>query len=195
METPEDIKSRIIEEAQKHFRQYGFNKTTMAEIAKDCHMSAANLYRYFENKEEIGVEIANGCLFNGETCLRDIVRQTGMTAAQKLEALVLRNIQYSFEFFADQPRLSELVEFIMQERKDIVTRHKESLRSLLAEILAEGNRNGEFNVPDILETAQIIQFATMGFNAPPMVMLGFYSLEEIERQAKGVIKLLVQGLS
>ncbi len=118
-----------------------------------------------------------------------------MTAGQKLEAFILKHIQYSFEFFADQPRLSELVEFIAQERKEIITRHKECIRSLLAEILAEGNRSKEFNIPDILETAQMIQFATMGFHAPPMVMLGFHSLEEIERQAKGVIRLLVKGLS
>ena len=47
METTESIKNRIIEEAEKHFRQYGFKKSRMAEIAKDCQMSAANLYRYF----------------------------------------------------------------------------------------------------------------------------------------------------
>ncbi len=49
-ETPNQVRARILEASQGRFRQYGYNKTTMAEVAKDCGMSAANLYRYFENK-------------------------------------------------------------------------------------------------------------------------------------------------
>lgn len=195
METAESIKRKIIEVAEKHFRQYGFSKTTMAEIAKDCHMSAANLYRYFESKEDIGVEIASHCLTNGESFLRGIIRQTGLSASRKLEDFVFKKIQYTFDFFSNQPRLSELVEFIAQERSEIIDRHKETVRSLLAEILAEGNRSGEFNVPDILETAQTILFATMSCNSIPMIVLGVCSLEETKQQAKAVVKLLIKGIS
>jgi len=38
----------------------------MAEVATDCSMSAANLYRYFENKLEIGIAIANQFLIKKE---------------------------------------------------------------------------------------------------------------------------------
>ena len=34
----------------------------MAEIAQDCQMSAANLYRYFDNKQDIGAAISQLCL-------------------------------------------------------------------------------------------------------------------------------------
>ena len=36
--------------AWERFVQYGFVKTTMAEIARDCGMSAANLYMFQSNK-------------------------------------------------------------------------------------------------------------------------------------------------
>jgi len=39
--------------ARGRFRTYGPGKTTMAEIAGDVGMSAANLYRYFDNKHEL----------------------------------------------------------------------------------------------------------------------------------------------
>ena len=48
-----DIRGLIVEAARVRFERYGFNKSTMAEIAGDCGMSAANLYRYFESKSEI----------------------------------------------------------------------------------------------------------------------------------------------
>ena len=52
-ETTEAIKHDILDKAFLRFGRFGFGKTTMAEIAKDCDMSAGNLYRYFDNKKEI----------------------------------------------------------------------------------------------------------------------------------------------
>ena len=57
---PEEIQQRILHAAEERFQQYGYNKTTMAEIARDCDMSAANLYRYFENKLAIGAALNTG---------------------------------------------------------------------------------------------------------------------------------------
>ena len=54
----DDPSARILAAAYARFQRFGFGKTTMAEIAGDCGMSAANLYRYFENKEDIGVHTA-----------------------------------------------------------------------------------------------------------------------------------------
>jgi len=45
--------SRIIEVAQKRFGLYGFEKTTMNEIASDLNMSKGSLYYYFPDKEHI----------------------------------------------------------------------------------------------------------------------------------------------
>ncbi len=41
--TTEDIKGLILKKAIDRFVQYGFGKTTMVEIARDCGMSAGNL--------------------------------------------------------------------------------------------------------------------------------------------------------
>ena len=61
-ETTEEIKHNILDKAFARFGHFGFGKTTMAEIAKDCEMSAGNLYRYFENKKEIGAGCAKRCM-------------------------------------------------------------------------------------------------------------------------------------
>ena len=68
--TVEDIKGLILEKALDRFVQYGFGKTTMVEIAKDCGMSAGNLYRYFESKFDIGVGVAQEYIAEAEQILR-----------------------------------------------------------------------------------------------------------------------------
>ena len=43
----------ILEAAFTQFIQYGFQKTTMADIANAANISRPSIYTYFDNKEEI----------------------------------------------------------------------------------------------------------------------------------------------
>jgi AcrR family transcriptional regulator len=48
-----DTSKLIVDAAERLFRQIGFQKTTVADIARELHMSPANVYRYFAAKSEI----------------------------------------------------------------------------------------------------------------------------------------------
>jgi len=48
-----DTRRLIIEAAKRLFLQMGFDKTTVADIARELQMSPANVYRYFAAKSEI----------------------------------------------------------------------------------------------------------------------------------------------
>jgi AcrR family transcriptional regulator len=192
-ETTEEIKNQILDAAFDRFGRFGFGKTTMAEIAKDCQMSAGNLYRYYPNKKEIAADCAGRCMEASEELWRDVLKQSGMTASQRLETIILAKLRYLHQQFSDHPPLFELVNYVSGERGDLVAIHMETQQSLLAEVLAEGNRSGEFDVPDILGTAKIILATTMKFIAPHF--MGAFALEDLEIEACGVVKLLVQGLA
>ncbi len=192
METTEETKSRILSAAEKRFRQYGFNKTTMAEIAKDCDMSAANIYRFYESKQDIVVEIAASCFRETEDSLREVLHRPGLSASKRIEVFVLQLLHGTHDLHANSPKIYELVEFITMERFDLVNSHIEAKQSLLAEILAEGNRNGEFDVKDIFYTAEMVLKATIMFYFP--VFSNIFPVEEMKRFAKGVVDLLLRGL-
>ena len=195
MQTQEDIKNQIIQVAQKRFSRYSFGKTTMAEIAKDCLMSPANLYRYFEGKEDIAVEIGNQCLYSKEAVLREVIKRPGLSAGERFEAFVVATLHYVYNLFSEKPHLSEIVETICKSNLDSMKRHKETYLTLLAQILDEGNQSGEFDVPDVRSTGEMIQIATLKFAYPPVMMQEGLSLEELETQARKLSKLIVRGLS
>lgn len=46
-------KEQIIQAALKRFSHYGFNKTTMSEIAADLNITKANLYYYYPDKNSL----------------------------------------------------------------------------------------------------------------------------------------------
>lgn len=191
-ETTDDTRARILEAAEKRFSLYGYGKTTMAEIAKDCSMSAANLYRYFENKQDIGAAFAQQCMGDRIMSLREVVRRPGLSSSIRLEEFVLCMLEHTYNTSKDQPKINELVTHIASERKDLVHDKVKAEQSLIAEILAEGNRTGEFDVTDVVETADYVLTAIFIFGVP--LFMGLYPLDEFQSKAKGVVNILLNGL-
>ncbi|MBI3547103.1 MAG: TetR/AcrR family transcriptional regulator [Gammaproteobacteria bacterium] len=195
MDTAQTTSTReqILDSAWKRFAQYGYGKTTMVEIATDCDMSAANLYRFFKNKEDIGMALACQCLGQKEKRLREVLTRPGLSAAQRLHTFVLTLFHYTYEQFHDQPRINELVDTIMKEYADVVMQHKEMARSLLATILTEGNQTGEFNIPNPIVTADTLMAATTIFCVPYFVT--WHSKEEFESLAQDMVNTFIRGLA
>ena len=187
-----DIHSQIVDAANTRFRHYGYGKTTMVEIAADTGMSAANLYRYFNSKQDIIAECANRCVCERVDRLRVAIRKSGMSAIEQLETYVLTDLNMSHEMAEGDERISELVNNITLERPDMVYKKVEAENALIAEILLHGNETGEFNVDDITKTADAIHMSLIIFNVPSFMSL--YSLEEFKEKAKSVIELIITGL-
>lgn len=49
----EEVRNNIIKAAKHEFRQNGFKNSSMRSIAKKSGMTVGNLYRYFNNKEDL----------------------------------------------------------------------------------------------------------------------------------------------
>jgi len=187
-----EIKSDILDKAFERFGRYGFGKTTMAEIAKDCDMSAGNLYRYFENKKEIGAGCAQRCMKQKLEVIREIVENPGLDPEKKLQRFSMDVLEYMHQQFSAQSALMELVDFISKEHWEIVEKYMMKEKALISEILSEGNRSGDFKVPDVLETAGWIQAALIKFIAPRY--MDAFPLETLKKESIGVTDLIVKGL-
>lgn len=194
-DTKKDIKNQILCKSGERFSHYGFNKTTMAEIAKDCDMSAANLYRYFENKEEIGVHIVEQCMQEKEKTLRNVVQMTGLGAAEMLEKFVIEELNYLTCQASEQTKISELVQFISTHRMDIVDAHCGRKKALIAEIMAKGNASGEFEISNILAASETFIIATLRFWMLPLFFMLNEPVEKVKEQARNVVHQLVLGIS
>ncbi|MDO9591737.1 MAG: helix-turn-helix domain-containing protein, partial [Erysipelotrichaceae bacterium] len=48
-----ELKEAIIQSARNEFYTHGFEGASMRNIANAAHMTVGNLYRYFENKEDL----------------------------------------------------------------------------------------------------------------------------------------------
>jgi AcrR family transcriptional regulator len=187
----ETISETILAAAMRRFEQYGYSKTTMAEIAADCDMSAANIYRYFENKLEIGAQLARRCLAEECAALTEVVN-TPASASTRLQGFLHGNLRYTHQRWSEQPRINELVEAIARERTDVVQEHLSCKQELVVKLINEGNRDGEFSVADPKQTAEAILVASTVFDVP--LFMHMHPYEKFESLARNVADLILRGL-
>ena len=144
--------------AERLYAQVGFEKTTVSDIARELRMSPANVYRYFPAKAAIDEAVARRQFAAVEAAGEAIVAQLE-PARERLGAL-LAWIETSNEnrFLANR-KLHELLETAFTENWPIAREHIDKVTKLLSEIIAEGNRDGEFAVNDPELSAILIRSA------------------------------------
>ena len=189
---PLESRQRILEAAEARFRRYGFAKSTMSEIATDCSMSAGNLYRYFDSKEEIGAQVAMRCIRGHEEIGRIMLGRRDLNATGKLERFVTEVALDTHERVVKDRELNDLVLYITEKRNDVVEPYTQNLIDLISLILAEGDASGEFEIEDLATTARTVLFACKSVVHP--LLLAESSLQGTEANARMIVRLLVKGL-
>jgi AcrR family transcriptional regulator len=188
-----EVRERILGAARARFERYGFNKTTMNEIAGDCAMSAANIYRYFPNKGEIVAEGARRWLGDSERALRDIAGRAALSPAERLRRMVAVRLARMAELVSRHPHLDELIDHVFQQQPDLLADYTGRIRALVADVLDAGARAGDFAFADAAEAAATIEAATAMFHHHGFVRQ--LALEDLERDADRVMALLLRGLA
>jgi AcrR family transcriptional regulator len=185
-------KTRIIEAAETRFRIYGYRKTTMNEIADEAGMSAANLYRYFENKQNLAVACSTRCLQERVELLKAIADNQALLPTEKLEQFIFANLEHSYKMRDENPRINEMVEELTQSCADLVHFKIESERRYLTQLIEEGCRDGTFQVDDPGAAAITAQAAMLLFQTP--LFLNMFPREFFEQEAHNLAHLLLNGL-
>jgi AcrR family transcriptional regulator len=166
--TADETRARILTEAERLFRHYGYAKTTVAEIADACGMSPANVYRFFASKSVINEAICDRMISGIEVRLRKIVAADA-SASERLISFIVTLAQHTIETMTDQKKVHEMVVVGMEENWDAIQRHLDAMTAMLAEIIASGIASGEFKRQDPLQAARCVHSALPGYAHPVVV--------------------------
>src|SRR6201999_3466467 len=113
-----DTRERILVVAERLFRQIGYQKTTVADIAKELRMSPANVYRFFDSKKAIHAGVARTLMGGFEAAGAVIAARTG-PAAVRLRELLTTIHRMNSERYVGDSKLHEMVEVAMEENWDV----------------------------------------------------------------------------
>jgi len=163
-----DTRERILVVAERLFREIGYQKTTVADIAKVLRMSPANVYRFFESKKAIHQAVARTLMGGVEDAAFAIAESRG-SAASRLRELIMTVHRMNTERYVGDSKLHEMVEIAMQENWDVCLAHMERITETIGRVIADGAASGEFNVPDVPLAAMCSCTAMTRFFHPQMI--------------------------
>src|ERR1700704_5890602 len=163
-----DTQERILVVAERLFRQIGYQKTTVADIAKELRMSPANVYRFFDSKKAIHEGVARLLMGEVEEAAQTIAVRPG-PAAVRLREMMTTIHRMNSERYVGNSKLHEMVEVAMEESWEVCVAHMERITETIGAVIAEGAASGEFEVHDVPQAAMCACTAMMKFFHPQMI--------------------------
>src|SRR5437879_9328888 len=163
-----DTRERILVVAERLFREIGYQKTTVADIAKVLRMSPANVYRFFDSKKAIHEGVARTLMGGVEDAAQAIATRRG-SAASRLRELMSTIHRMNCERYIGDSKLHEMVEIAMEESWEVCVAHMQRITATIGAAIAEGAASGEFEGQTVPLEAVCACTAVMRFFHPPMI--------------------------
>ena len=190
----EAMHRRIVETAERLYRQYGYQKTTVADIAAELGMSPANVYRFFASKAAITEAVARRVTSDIATQMRAATAEPGVSACERLRRAVrVMQTGVTQRCLADN-RMHAMVHAAIEQNWSVIEAHKENMRRIMAGIIADGVAAGEFDVADIDVAAACFQAATISFCHPMIIEHRLRSGDDIEATLGPMLAFALRGL-
>lgn len=144
-------KEEILDKALDVFVMEGYKDTTFQKIAERCGITRTILYLYFDNKKEIFSSCIKRFMGGLESEIRHIAEEKGTKSADKLVAIGDLVVKLCAE---ESKLLSIVLDYLLKlklaggDPDERVRRRTVRMRHILAMIIIEGKKRGEFS-PDI----------------------------------------------
>jgi AcrR family transcriptional regulator len=164
-----ETRARIVATAERLFREIGFQKTTVADIARELRMSPANVYRFFGSKAEIHVAVARQLMGEVEAAARRIAFGQG-SAAERLRALIVSIESLNADRYIADRKLHDMVEAALDQHWPTIDEHIDRIDALFEAVIAAGMDAGEFEKGDAALAAKLVHTACIRFCHPRLMV-------------------------
>lgn len=162
-------RDRIVETAARSFQEIGYQKTTVADIARTLKMSPANVYRFFESKKAINEAVVEQLTGEIEAMIAAIADAPKLGAAERLTRIVTALHDDCRRRFEAHPRVHEMVEAAMSESWGVCQAHVDRIGAVFTRVVADGVREGAFTVADPKSAAACLHAGITRYCHPMLV--------------------------
>jgi AcrR family transcriptional regulator len=164
-----EVRNQIVAAATAHFRLYGYEKTTVSDLAKAIGFSKAYIYKFFESKQAIGELICANCLREIEADVRTAVDGAGRPP-EKLRRMFKAIVESSLRLFFEDRKLYDIAASAATGRWEAVRAFEERIQGLLQDILRQGRDSEEFERKTPLDEAAAAIYLVMRPYLNPLLL-------------------------
>jgi AcrR family transcriptional regulator len=187
-----NVRDQIVDAAMQHFAHYGYEKTTVSDLARAIGFSKAYIYKFFESKQAIGEVICS-------TRLAMIMQRTEAAiadapgASEQLRRLFRTLSVTGTELFFHERKLYDIAAVASRDRWPSAMAHEERLLNLIQQILRRGRESGEFERKTPADEAAEAIYRVIKPYASPVLLQ--YSLDEAEEASAQLAALVLRSLA
>lgn len=182
-----EVRDQIVAAATEHFSRYGYEKTTVSDLAKAVGFSKAYIYKFFESKQAIGEMICANCLRQIEAEVKAAIDETDQPS-EKLRRIFKGFTEATLRLVFSDRKLYEIAASAATERWAVVVAYEERVQALLKEILQEGRQSGDFERKTPLdETAAAIYLVMRPYFNPLLLQHSFDYTDAAPGQLSGLV--------
>lgn len=186
----DDTRDKILKVSAKIFARYGFQKTTIDEIARTAHKAKGSVYYYFESKEE---------LFRAVVADEISVIKTGLTQvivnSRDVSSMIRNFLLTRMLLLKDAVNYHETVKADYTGGFDFLEDIREEFFhfefELLKAILDKGVRDRKLEISDTNATAHVIMLAVKAMEAPFFL---HKKIAQYEQTVMELLDLIVRGI-
>jgi AcrR family transcriptional regulator len=189
-----EVREQIIDAAERLFRDRGYLKVTVKDIADELGMSAANVYRFFDSKATLRESLAERLTRQIETSCAEVADRPGK-ACERLAAMICENHRMTRDRLMSAANVFEMLDVAMRENWHVAVDHVERMRIMIRNLIEEGVREGDFKVNDVDCAAQMVSYCMVAFIDPAKVVRHFANdnMSQIGRMTCFILGALRSG--
>jgi len=187
-----EVRDQIVAAATQHFRLYGYEKTTVSDLAKAIGFSKAYIYKFFESKQAIGELICANCLEQVGTEIRTAINSVERPP-EKLRRMFKVGVEASLRLFFEDRKLYDIAASAATERWSAVHFHEEHIQAMLRDILRLGRETEEFERKTPLDEAVTAIYLIMRPYLNPLLLQ--YNLDHTDDAPAQLSNLVLRSLS
>lgn len=185
-------RAQIIAAADEHFRRYGYDKTTVADIARSIGLSSAYIYKFFDSKQAVGEAVCRICLGRIQQELATIAAED-KPAIDRIRRFYKSLGAQGVQLLFNERKLHDIVAAAIDGRWLVIEGHEKALLALIQQIVTDGRESGEFERKTPMdETCKAILQTMQPFLHPVMLEQNF---DDIEENTGVVANLVLRSLA
>ncbi len=160
------VRDQIVEAAAEYFSRYGYEKTTVSDLAKEIGFSKAYIYKFFATKQSIGEVICSNTL---KAILKAI--DEGMvdapTASEQFRRMFKAAVEASTQLFFEDRKLYDIAASAAGEQWQACNAYQDQIKKIILQIIRDGRETGEFErKTPIDETVNAIYLVMQPYSNP-----------------------------
>jgi AcrR family transcriptional regulator len=187
-----DVRDQIVEAAEKHFSRYGFQKTTVSDLAKAIGFSKAYIYKFFDSKQAIGEAICSRTLNELIVAVEQAVAGA-TTPTEKFRRMFKSLTTTGVALFFNDRKLYDIAASSAGEGWPSARAYAQRIKQILIDILREGRETGEFERKTPLdETAHAIYLVVQPYVNPLLLQ---HNLDVVEAAPAQLSSLVLRSLA